>query len=94
DQTMFSRPRAIIADEMKADGSFSGWEGTYVLSTLSFLLAESRERVCSPKTKQAAAFLFSQQAADGGIADDPVSKNTYVNIAGMFLLYLAEELRG
>lgn len=93
DHARFAQSLAKIGDDMKADGSFSRWEGTYTLSTLSFLLGESGKRFRSPKTRQAEAFLFSQQLANGGIADDPESRNTYVNIAGMFLLYLAEQAK-
>jgi len=93
DQTMFAESRLTMADLMEQNGSFPNKDNVYALSSLAFLLGESSAPVQSVRVKRAQEFLFSLQKESGGIMDDVNSKNTYVNIAGLFLLYLYEELR-
>ncbi len=93
DPAMGEQALAKMAQKIKADGSFADEGGPYALSTLAFLLGECRSRTPSVKTIPAQQFLFRLQQANGGIADDVKSGNTYVNIAGIFLIYLCEILR-
>ncbi len=90
--SMFALSRAVMADEMDEAGRFPQWEGTYTLSTLAFLLVEQANRISSTRVPQAESYLFSMQQQNGGIADESRHPSTYVNLAGMWLLYLSKEL--
>jgi hypothetical protein len=90
--TMFALPRAVMAEKIDDHGAFPQWEGTFTLSTLAFLLGEQTSVITTPKTRAAERYLFSMQQANGGLADDAELRSTYVNLAGMYLLYLAQEL--
>ncbi|MFY0546054.1 hypothetical protein [Brevibacillus sp. H7] len=90
--SLFTLSRAVMAEKMNDDGRFRQWEGTYTLSTLCFLLAEQVYRVGSTKIRQAEAYLYSMQQPNGGLADEAMHTSTYVNLAGLYLLYLAKEL--
>jgi hypothetical protein len=90
--SMFSLPRAVMAEEVSRQGAFPQREGTYTLSTLAFLLGEQSSVVSSERTKWAEQYLFAMQQANGGLADEADYPSTYINLAGMYLLYLAGEL--
>ncbi|TPG80924.1 hypothetical protein EEL32_20930 [Brevibacillus laterosporus] len=91
---LFTEALISLGDKMKEDGSFKLADGTYALSSLSFLLGvKGVKRIDREKVDRASSFLFTLQQNNGGIADDIDSKNTYVNMAGIFLLYVVDELR-
>jgi hypothetical protein len=90
--SMFALSRAVMEDGMNNEGQFRQWEGTFTLSTLAFLLAEQVNQVCSKRMGQAEQYLFANQQANGGLADEAEHPSTYVNLAGMYLLYLSKEL--
>ncbi|WP_139490980.1 hypothetical protein [Brevibacillus dissolubilis] len=93
DPSMFTRAQTMLAIQVDEDGSFTEEDGTYALSTLSFLLGESKRTIRFAQVDPAQKFLTTMLTPSGGVADDVKSRNTYVNIAGMCLLYLCEEAK-
>lgn len=92
DHTLFALPLAVMANEMNDHGAFPQWEDTYTLSSLSFLLGEQAYPNSSRRGQIAEQYLFAMQRTNGGLADSRKKPSTYINLAGMFLLYLSREL--
>lgn len=92
DQALFALPLAIMASQMDQQGAFPQREGTYTLSTLAFLLGEQAYPISSKRGEEAERFLFARQNATGGLDDSKEESSTYVNLAGIFILYLSREL--
>jgi|GEM_PF-1374152 len=89
---MFALSRANMEEGINERGQFRQWEGTYTLSTLAFVLGEQTGPISSKRVREAEQYLFSKQQGNGGLAEDEVHASTYVNLAGMYLLYLSKEL--
>lgn len=92
DARMFSLPLAVLAEEIRSDGSLRHWpwQKAYSLSGVSFLLAQCIDPVRDGRSSKVWEFLLRQQTPAGGIKDDTSTNNTYVNVTGMFLLLVSE----
>lgn len=93
DSTMFDSTLRTMAQQMDEHGAFKQKDGTYTLSTLAYLLGEQAFSRSPVSKRVAENYLFTMQQINGGLADSSETANTYVNVAGMFILYLSRELQ-
>lgn len=89
---LFAQPLSVVADHMDDSGAYRQWEGTFTLSTLAFLLGSQAVPVRPERMRDGERYLFSVQQPNGGLADEADVHSTYVNLAGMLLVYLSREL--
>lgn len=94
DSAMFEKTLAIMSQQLGENGAFKQWEGTYTLSTLSYLLGEQAYSRSPIGKRRAEHYLFAMQQSNGGLADSAEASSTYINVAGLFILYLSRELQG
>lgn len=93
DTPMFSLALREMSGKINKEGAFPQWEGAYTLSTLSYLLGLQAHSLTDAGKEAAERHLFAMQQDNGGVADSSESTSTYVNVAGMFILYLAREMQ-
>ncbi|MED4752864.1 hypothetical protein [Brevibacillus choshinensis] len=93
DPAMFDSTLRTMAQQMDDHGAFKQWEGTYTLSTIAYLLGEQAFSRSPINKRVAERYLFAMQQSNGGLADSAETTNTYINVAGMFILYLSRELQ-
>jgi len=92
DSAMFAQTLKAMAGHMNDTGAFPQREGTFTLSTLAYLLGEQAYRPDFAGKRHAESYLFAMQLPNGGLADSAEASSTYVNTAGMLILYLSREL--
>ncbi len=94
DAAMFEKTLGTMSKQIGENGAFKQWEGTYTLSTIAYLLGEQAYSRLPVMKRTAEQYLFAMQQSNGGLADSAEASSTYINLAGLYILYLSRELKG